>query len=242
MALIVEYERQPCLYDTKHKFNTNKHARNDAFLKIAGELKEINPTVAVEDIKKKITNLRQQFSHENAKIQSSLRTGTGTEDVYEPSVWWYEKLLFLVPHVKTRKTKSTLDYLSQDTSPETEIQDESEDTVYSEHVETPHTTSKKRKLKENVPADPIIEKTVATLQVLGNKLGEDSAKSSTAKTDIQVYAEYVARELAFIGDEMLLNDAKHSINNVLYEAKKNWLKMKKENEQSQDAFLLDGVL
>jgi hypothetical protein len=220
MALIVEYERQPCLYDTKHKFNTNKHARNDAFLKIAGELKEINPTVAVEDIKKKITNLRQQFSHENAKIQSSLRTGTGTEDVYEPSVWWYEKLLFLVPHVKTRKTKSTLDYLSQDTSPETEIQDESEDTVYSEHVETPHTTSKKRKLKENVPADPIIEKTVASLQVLGNRLGEDSAKSPTAKTDVQVYAEYVARELSFIGDEMLVNDAKHSINNILCEAKK----------------------
>jgi hypothetical protein len=65
----------------------------------------------LEDIKKKITNLRQQLSHENAKIQSSLRTGTGTEDVYEPSVWWYEKLLFLVPHVKTRKTKSTLDHL-----------------------------------------------------------------------------------------------------------------------------------
>jgi hypothetical protein len=78
----------------------------------------------------------------------------------------------------------------------------------------------KRKLKENVPADPIIEKTVASLQVLGNRLDEDSAKSPTAKTDVQVYAEYVARELSFIGDEMLVNDAKHSINNILYEAKK----------------------
>jgi hypothetical protein len=44
----------------------------------------------------------------------------------------------------------------------------------------------KRKLKENVPADPIIEKTVASLQVLGNRLDEDSAKSPTAKTDVQV--------------------------------------------------------
>lgn len=51
-CLIEEYERFSCLYDPKHKFYSNKHARNEAFLKITQEVQKIDKTLQLEDIKK----------------------------------------------------------------------------------------------------------------------------------------------------------------------------------------------
>lgn len=77
-------------------------------LKITHELQNLEATIQVEDVKKKITNLRQQFAHEKSKVIVQ-HSGMDADNIYEPTVWWYDKLLFLTPFVKTRKTCSTLD-------------------------------------------------------------------------------------------------------------------------------------
>ena len=66
--LIAMYEQNPCLYNTKHKFYSNKHARHDALCKIWEELKDLCPQLTVEEVKKKIIKVRSQFTHEQAKI------------------------------------------------------------------------------------------------------------------------------------------------------------------------------
>ncbi|KAL1493557.1 hypothetical protein ABEB36_009261 [Hypothenemus hampei] len=97
MTLIENYETHPCLYNPKHKFYSNKHARNEALQKITEAVAAKNSNFTVEDIK-------------------NLKSGIGSDEVYEPSVWWYEKLFFLVPHVKNRKSKSTLDFMTIETN------------------------------------------------------------------------------------------------------------------------------
>jgi hypothetical protein len=97
------------LFDTKHKLYHNKHARTDAFHKIAEVLKERVPHIRSKRSKKKITNLRSQYSHECAKIKKGTRSGMSEEDMYEPSAWWFSRLNFLSSHIKARKGQSSLD-------------------------------------------------------------------------------------------------------------------------------------
>jgi hypothetical protein len=49
--LIDQYEQFPYLLDTKHKLYHNKHARTDAFHKIAEVLKERVPHITIEEVK-----------------------------------------------------------------------------------------------------------------------------------------------------------------------------------------------
>uniref|UniRef100_A0A1Y1MIF0 MADF domain-containing protein n=1 Tax=Photinus pyralis TaxID=7054 RepID=A0A1Y1MIF0_PHOPY len=109
ITLIGLYEHHLCLYDVKNKFYSNKHARVEALNTIVGRLNE-EPGVnfTVDDVKKKIANLRSQFNHELSKINSSKRSGGGTDDLYEPSVWWFEYMAFIKKFIKTRKGKSNL--------------------------------------------------------------------------------------------------------------------------------------
>lgn len=107
--LIECYENYPCLFDTTSNLYKNKHARKDAIFKICECMKKSDAeTITIEDVKKKITNIRSQFTHEHNKVKESKRSGAGTEDLYEPTVWWYEKLLFLIPYIKARKGESSL--------------------------------------------------------------------------------------------------------------------------------------
>ncbi|CAH0555613.1 unnamed protein product [Brassicogethes aeneus] len=237
LALIEQYETYPCLYDTKHKFYSNKHARTDKLQKITDELKNIDGRVTVDDVKKKLTSLRQSFSHENTKMHDSQKSGAGTEEMYEPSVWWYEKLLFLIPHVKTRKTKSSLDLLTQviddDEEEALDIDSATMDSSSTERSVTesipPQSSRGKRKRQEVEISDPIMTKTVSMLDILGSKLTASSTVE-TSKSDVEVFADYVARELRAIDDEDVLTDAKHEINKILYDSKKKWLTIKKQNE------------
>ncbi|KAF5299161.1 hypothetical protein FQA39_LY02334 [Lamprigera yunnana] len=111
--LINSYEMHACLYDTKHKYYSNKHARADALIKITNDIKPNMRELTIEDVKKKLNNLQSQFAHENNKVIASRKSGIGTDDIYEFTIWWYEELLFLLPYVKVRKGKSNFDESSQ---------------------------------------------------------------------------------------------------------------------------------
>lgn len=86
--------------------------------------------------------------------------------------------------------------------------------------EVPTTFSRKRKYRErDEVSDPIVDKAVDTLQALETAL--HTPAEPIVKSDMQLYGEYIGRELQSIGDEEIVNDAKHAINNILYDSKKN---------------------
>ncbi|XP_031347811.1 uncharacterized protein LOC116174125 isoform X2 [Photinus pyralis] len=227
ITLIGLYEHHLCLYDVKNKFYSNKHARVEALNTIVGRLNE-EPGVnfTVDDVKKKIANLRSQFNHELSKINSSKRSGGGTDDLYEPSVWWFEYMAFIKKFIKTRKGKSNLESQTQmDTAHNNCLYDvettESEAGTAMEFSESElmnntqitHVPKSKRTKHEE---DGILQSSLNILSDIQN---------SIQPTDVNTmeYARYIARELLTIDDAELLNDAKHEINNILYLYKKKFI-------------------
>ncbi|KAF5277389.1 hypothetical protein FQA39_LY06202 [Lamprigera yunnana] len=192
--LINSYEMHACLYDTKHKFYSNKHSRADALIKITDDIKPNMLEITIEDAKKKLNNLRSQFAHENNKVIASRKSAIGTDDIYEPTIWWYEKLLLLLPYVKVRKGKSNFDESSQqqDSSQEQELDQEaatSSDT--SELIPVTPKVTKRRKV-EMKDSDPVMDKAIATLHNL-DKTIQNSTICTSPKTDSNIFAEYMAQ-------------------------------------------------
>lgn len=94
--------------------------------KITTALKIFTPNITFEDVSKKIHSLRSQYSKEKAKVRAASKSGAGTEDVYKPSLWFFEKLNFLDDGSDPRETRSTLEinYCSNIGTEEPPIDDE----------------------------------------------------------------------------------------------------------------------
>ncbi|KAF5303250.1 hypothetical protein FQA39_LY09989 [Lamprigera yunnana] len=198
---------QPCLYFTKHKFYSNKHARRvDALIKITDDIKPNMPEITIEDVKKKLNNLRSQFAHENNKVIASRKSGIGTDDIYEPTIYG---------------GKSNFDKSSQ----QQEIDQEAATSSDTSEIipVTPRVTKRRKVEMEN--SDAVMDKAIATLHNF-DKTIQNSTICAFPKTDSNNFSEYVAQELQVIDDLELLNDAKDEIN-VLYKYKKKYLTSKK---------------
>ncbi|XP_015518840.1 uncharacterized protein LOC107223619 [Neodiprion lecontei] len=102
----------------------------------------LRPASTTKECSNKFHNLRNQFNIEHSKVKSSLKSGTGTDDIYKPSLWYYEKLLFLDSYVIPRRNRTSLDSqvslsdmpLSQGTATHM-MEENSEDGAYYENVE-----------------------------------------------------------------------------------------------------------
>ncbi|CAB3252724.1 unnamed protein product [Arctia plantaginis] len=78
------------LWDKKHKEYFNRDMRQEAFkmlLQLFNEETGKNTTLA--DFKKKLENMRTTYGRELKKVNASKQTGSGSNDIYVPSVWYY---------------------------------------------------------------------------------------------------------------------------------------------------------
>ncbi|KAL1488842.1 hypothetical protein ABEB36_014637 [Hypothenemus hampei] len=219
------FEQYPCLYDTKNKFYLNKHARADAISKI---VEHLGIEIKVEEVKTKINNIRSQLSHEMKKIRDKP-SGAGSDEVSEP-VWWFDNVQFLVPHLKSRKGKDSLDNIIEE-SPK--ISDEENTGIITDIDEnssmTPKTyTSRSGRFstKENDKDSGNFSsytKTLETLKVLNERIINSS---HTEKREVReaVFGAYVAEELLKIGNVEMVCDAKHEISNILYQCSKKYVR------------------
>ena len=99
IKLISLYEEHRLLYDTKHPLYKNHHARANALHKIRENLLEIKPDITVEI----------HFSNELKKQRSSIRSGSGADNVYQPTVWWFPLMNFMREYIKCRKSESNFE-------------------------------------------------------------------------------------------------------------------------------------
>lgn len=57
----------------------------------------------------KFKNLRSSYCQELKKISDSERSGSGTDDIYKPKVFWFEQMNnFIRPFIQQRPTQSNL--------------------------------------------------------------------------------------------------------------------------------------
>ncbi|XP_066987477.1 uncharacterized protein [Macrobrachium rosenbergii] len=89
------YKELPSLWKIKaDDYNDHNKKWEDCII-LLKKYRERYPKAGVEDVKKKFNSLRTNFRKELKKVQSSKKSGAGSEDIYEPTLWYYNEMEFL---------------------------------------------------------------------------------------------------------------------------------------------------
>lgn len=90
-----KFEEKSMLWQSSSEHYKNKFLKMKAWKELLVEYQKIDPEATVEQLKRKITNIRTCYRRERKKINASEKSGAGFDDIYTPSLWYFDKLDFL---------------------------------------------------------------------------------------------------------------------------------------------------
>lgn len=102
------YESQPCLWRVKSKDYHDKAWRDAAYNMLLKKYRLIDANAEKDAVVKKINAFRTNYRREKKKVEESLRSGRGTDEIYEPSLWYYHLFDFLGDQDTPRSSLSNL--------------------------------------------------------------------------------------------------------------------------------------
>lgn len=94
----------------KSKDYSDRNKKDLAYAELVKKYKEFDSSADRNTVVKKINALRTVYKKELAKVNNSLKSGAGADDVYKPSLWYFDLL-----HLKKknqdspRPARSTMD-------------------------------------------------------------------------------------------------------------------------------------
>ncbi|XP_022181454.1 uncharacterized protein LOC111041489 [Myzus persicae] len=103
------YRSLPATWKVKSDLYKNRILKEDGYVQLTNKLKEIDLTADINATKKKINTLRSNYRRELKKVVASKKSGAGIDDVYLPSVWYFNELEFLRDHEVQISGTSTMD-------------------------------------------------------------------------------------------------------------------------------------
>ncbi|PIO10841.1 hypothetical protein AB205_0132370, partial [Aquarana catesbeiana] len=116
---IDKYRDMRNLWEVKNPLYRNKPARKASLEKLLQFVKTQVPDADIEFVERKIGSLRSTYRKELNKVQASMRSGAAAEDVYVPSLWYYNRMWFLEDQMEARESLSTLPSSLPSTLPST---------------------------------------------------------------------------------------------------------------------------
>lgn len=123
--LINLYKSFPCLWKIKSESYKNKNLKEHAYQTLVKFCQSRGFSNANRDfVVKKIQSLRGSFRKELKKLEASLcGCGSGAQKVYEPSLWYFDLLLFTKDQEHPTDSASTDsdDSVSEDTNHEPKL-------------------------------------------------------------------------------------------------------------------------
>ncbi|PIO29423.1 hypothetical protein AB205_0202480 [Aquarana catesbeiana] len=105
---IDKYRDMHNLWEVKNPLYRNKPARKALLEKLLQFVKMQVPNADIKFVERKIGSLRSTYRKELNKVQASMRSGAAVEDVYAPSLWYYNRMRFLEDQMEVRESLSTL--------------------------------------------------------------------------------------------------------------------------------------
>jgi hypothetical protein len=103
------YRSLPILWDTNHVAYSNRQKKSDAYNELLNKFKRVETNATRETVVRKINSMRSAFRKELKKVRDSKRSGASADEVYKPSLWYFNELLFLVDQDTPDRSRSTLD-------------------------------------------------------------------------------------------------------------------------------------
>ncbi|XP_077289970.1 uncharacterized protein LOC143913829 [Arctopsyche grandis] len=86
-------ENEP-LWKVKCKDYYNRLKKKKSYEILVAKVKEVKPDATKDDVAKKINNLRSSMRKEFKKVKLSMKSETN--EVYQPKLWYYDNLKFLL--------------------------------------------------------------------------------------------------------------------------------------------------
>ena len=102
------YRSEPCLWKINSTEYRNRDFKSTAYLKLVTKLKEIEPSSTKKSVVTRINGIRSNYRKELKKIKASMRTGSGTNEVYKPTLWYFNDLNFLDDQETPRNSRSNI--------------------------------------------------------------------------------------------------------------------------------------
>lgn len=84
----------PVLWQRTHPFYTNQEERYEAYRILAANCQKYNPDFDIDSVRSKIDSLRSAFRRERRKVLTSKLTALNNAEIYKPTLWYYDLLLF----------------------------------------------------------------------------------------------------------------------------------------------------
>lgn len=100
------YKQQPVLWQQKHPHYRNRAERTEAYTTLVKKCQEYYSDADEDFVRLKIDSMRSTFRKERRKVLQSKESSTNPEDVYKPSLWYYDLLLFTAGEEPENETTS----------------------------------------------------------------------------------------------------------------------------------------
>ncbi|XP_059217266.1 uncharacterized protein LOC131996768 [Stomoxys calcitrans] len=102
-------KNENAIWQTKSEKYKDKLEKQKSWEKLVTKWKEVDKNASVDLVKKKYNCLRTTYRRELQKMRKSERSGAGAEDIYVPSLWYFDHLNFLLDQETQLEGISTFD-------------------------------------------------------------------------------------------------------------------------------------
>ncbi|XP_063585353.1 uncharacterized protein LOC134762737 [Penaeus indicus] len=193
------YRKHVALWKVKSKEYSNRNLRNKGIDELHGKLQELDPHCTRDDVMKKINSLRSSFRRELRKHESSKKSGNATDDIYTPTLWYFEDMMFICDQEMPRESTSNMESVNEESVAEPPADDEIPSCSNAPVV--------KRSRGNTTKADHF-------LNLVARNLEERSERHDTPN---ETFGKYVGQALDSL-DKKTAGCARKLINDVLFEA------------------------
>ncbi|KAK5648116.1 hypothetical protein RI129_003008 [Pyrocoelia pectoralis] len=108
LECIEVYHSLPALRNIKSKDYSNRIKKNEQYNNLLRKYREYYPDADKAQLVKKFNSLRTNFRKELKRIKDSEKSGAGTDDIIEPTLWYFEEMKFLVGQEEPSTSQSTI--------------------------------------------------------------------------------------------------------------------------------------
>lgn len=77
------------------RYYSNRDKKNQAYATLIDKCKEVDREATKDTVAKKINSFRTIYRKELSKVKTSMRSDAGAEEIYRPSLWYFDLLSFL---------------------------------------------------------------------------------------------------------------------------------------------------
>lgn len=114
LEVIDLYRQLPALWKIKSDDYSNRNKKDQAYESLLEKYRERYKEATKDELKKKINSLRTNFRKELKKIKDSGKSGTATDEIYEPTFWCFDALKFLSDQETPSQSKTTITLETQE--------------------------------------------------------------------------------------------------------------------------------